>query len=1504
MKNLKFTHKLYLGIGIALFAFMLGNIIVNTIIFRKTIHENYDRELINNTESIFNLSRNAFNINQNLVNKNLNVANHFVENRTSIDTKIKIQLKIENQSTAEKKLKNISIMLIENNLGFSNIATNNNELVDYITKQVGGTVTIFQLIEEGLLRISTSVKNIDDSRAIGTYIPTDSPVYKKIVNGESFKGRAFAVGNWYISAYKPIYKNEKIVGVIAVGIIQTEINKLKNAIKDIQLGDIYHPLIFDLEGNSIINTHTDDKNILDLTDNKDYAFIKHICNNIKNNQLVKGEIEYTWEREENHIDNRKIYYKYLSEMDWVVATALDMHAVKTPLLKQIGINVFISIILFILIFIIIILNGNRFTRQLKILTESIVKYTAKDFTSRAKIISNDEIGELAISFNHMANKLDGLYKNLSEKVEERTQELDMKNEEMQQQFEEIEQQNEEIRAINDEIQVMNSDLAESEKKIRRLIENLEDEYFFYSQNLDGKYSYVSPSITKILGYNEEEVESGIQLFLSDNPKNEFAKKASEKNKLGKKQPPFEIELIAKDKTLKQFELLEVPVFNKKGEVIIIEGLAHEITERKRTERVQKILSNISNAVMISDNLEELIVTIKNQLETIIDAQNYYIAIYDEKTDSLTLPFMADEKDKDIEFFPAGKTMTGYVVKTGKSLLATSDQQEKLVEEGEIEFAGSRSKIWLGVPLTIADKVIGVVAVQSYTDEKAYNKKDQEVLEIISSQISQAIDRKDSEEKEKEQQELFDKITGSANDAIIVINNKGNVIFWNPSAERIFGYSKEEVLNKDMHSLIRPADYKKVQEEAFNKFKTTGKGNVVGQTVEVNALRKNGEVFPASLSLASVKIKDEWCAIGTVRDITDRKISEEKLKKEKDYAERILTVAPSAVFTVDKDQIITSWNLRAEIITGWTAKETIGKHCKNVNFSTCFDKCGLYNESIKKPIINRECFIKTKDGQELTIIKNVDHLHDADGKIVGGIESFEDISEQKRAELIQEIISNISNSVNINENLEDLVANIQEQLSKLLDTTNYYIALYNEGSDTLSLPFIADEKDKFTDFPAAGTLTGYVIRSKKSLFAKDKELAKLEKEGEIELIGAPSKVWLGVPLIVKGNVIGAMAVQNYENENAYDKSDLEVLQIVSHQVSRSIERKRNSDELKAKNFELSSQKEELETTLESLKDTQSQLIQTEKMAALGTLIAGIAHEINTPLGAINASIGNMSDSLETAINNLPRLVQKLSDEELRLFLKILKYVDEKNPDLTSKEKRQLKKQFVSTIKEAGIEDAEKIAEMIIYMKLNNRLDNLLPQLKFKNVLYILSNARNLVSLKKNTQNINVAVSKAAKVVFALKKFAHRDHIGEKSPSDIVDGLDTVLTLYHNQIKQGVEIIKDFKPLPLVPCFADEINQIWTNLFHNSLQAMENNGTLTIKTWVEDNFAKISVADTGGGIPEEIRDRIFEPFFTTKIAGEGSGLGLDIIRKITDKHQGKIEMDTKTGVGTTFTISLPI
>ncbi|RMG07246.1 MAG: GHKL domain-containing protein, partial [Cyanobacteria bacterium J055] len=138
----------------------------------------------------------------------------------------------------------------------------------------------------------------------------------------------------------------------------------------------------------------------------------------------------------------------------------------------------------------------------------------------------------------------------------------------------------------------------------------------------------------------------------------------------------------------------------------------------------------------------------------------------------------------------------------------------------------------------------------------------------------------------------------------------------------------------------------------------------------------------------------------------------------------------------------------------------------------------------------------------------------------------------------------------------------------------------------------------------------------------------------------------------------------------------------------------------------------------------------------------------------------------------------------------------------------------------------------------------------------------------------------------------------------EGIETILTLYQNQLKHGVEVVRNFdSSLPKISCYPDELNQVWTNLIHNALQAMDNKGKLVIDACQTDGKIEVSITDSGAGISPEVLPKIFQPFFTTKPPGEGSGLGLDIVRKIIEKHQGTIEVDSVPGK-TKFTVSLPI
>ena len=244
------------------------------------------------------------------------------------------------------------------------------------------------------------------------------------------------------------------------------------------------------------------------------------------------------------------------------------------------------------------------------------------------------------------------------------------------------------------------------------------------------------------------------------------------------------------------------------------------------------------------------------------------------------------------------------------------------------------------------------------------------------------------------------------------------------------------------------------------------------------------------------------------------------------------------------------------------------------------------EKIKEKSIELEKQFKKSEEQRIATLSVLSDLNETAKKLEL------EIAERKRSEQIQKVLYNISNAAITTENLDELIKRIQKELSAIIDTTNFYIALYDKKTDTLSLPFFKDEKDSFDSFPAGKTLTNYVIKTQKSLLATKEKIAELEKSGKVERFGENSEIWLGVPLKIEGKVTGVLAVQSYTDENAYSESDMEILEFVSHQISISIERKKAEEDLKLA-FEKAQESDRLKSAF----------------------LANMSHEIRTPMNGI-------------------------------------------------------------------------------------------------------------------------------------------------------------------------------------------------------------------------------------------------------------------------------------------------
>ncbi|MEM1170730.1 MAG: ATP-binding protein [Cyanobacteria bacterium P01_H01_bin.35] len=394
--------------------------------------------------------------------------------------------------------------------------------------------------------------------------------------------------------------------------------------------------------------------------------------------------------------------------------------------------------------------------------------------------------------------------------------------------------------------------------------------------------------------------------------------------------------------------------------------------------------------------------------------------------------------------------------------------------------------------------------------------------------------------------------------------------------------------------------------------------------------------------------------------------------------------------------------------------------------------------------------------------------------------------------------------------------------------------------------------------------------------------------------------LNIPINFKGKIVGMICLEHKGTNRNWEVEEQNFGSYLAYMTSLAME---SRDRLQAE-LNLRQKNQELATTLQQLQTAQQELIQSEKMVALGQLIAGIAHEINTPLGAINSSINSIANFWETYLEKLPIFFKELSPERQENFFALLKKSNNTGISLSTREQRQIKRNLVSQLQANSIDKATIMANYLAGVGVYDNLAEFLPLLQDANSEEILKIAYQFANVQTSSQTIRTAAERAAKVVFALKTYARYDSTGQKVKANILEGIETVLTLYHNKIKHGVEVTKKFdNSLPFVQCYPDELNQVWTNLIHNALQAMEYDGSLTIQVTQSDNYISVSITDSGKGIPPEIMSKIFQPFFTTKPPGEGSGLGLDIVRKIIEKHDGKIEVNSVPGK-TTFTVYLLI
>lgn len=680
------------------------------------------------------------------------------------------------------------------------------------------------------------------------------------------------------------------------------------------------------------------------------------------------------------------------------------------------------------------------------------------------------------------------------------------------------------------------------------------------------------------------------------------------------------------------------------------------------------------------------------------------------------------------------------------------------------------------------------------------------------------------------------LASEAISAPLMVHAGHQVLHANTAMQRLLGYSLDDLQAMTYYDWAAP--------ETADELRLYGHRclHEVSDlpTTETLALTASGARRTIEITGRRMVLGQQTLAVFTCQDLSDIRHVQTSLLDVGRLMHQIIENNPVAIFVIDANHRLTHWNAACAQLTGRDAFDMLGRddawrafYAEQRPLLADLIIDGIVeaesthwygNPCMPSPTIDGAYEVESffpafgRDGRWLHF--TAARLLDAQGNPIGAIETLQDVTVRRQAE---------DSMKRHRHELEGMVA---ERTAQLLSTHHELEAFLENAS------------------------VGIIATANQRITRGNRQFADMFELGDISPSGLPTRTFflsdadfealgkVAAPVLSKG---GSLLHEMEMRTLTGNKRWIQLIAYVANPQDPTAGTwwmLQDRTEVRRVQHELELNYKRIQQTNVRLEEAQNQLLQAEKMASIGQLAAGVAHEINNPIGFVSSNLSSLRGYVEPLFRLL-ELLQETPQGSL--------------PPAISDELAALSKHI----------DLEFIGED-------------LPQL-----------------LNESEDGL----ARVKKIVQDLKDFSRVDH-ADWQDADLNAGLDSTLNVVMNEVKYKAEVKKEYGDLPPVRCIAAQLNQVFMNLIVNAAHAIPQRGLITLKTQAQGDWVCIEVRDTGTGMPEDVKRRIFEPFFTTKPVGQGTGLGLSLSFSIVQKHGGRIEVESEPGVGTTFQVWIPI